>query len=252
MWNDRQAVEIFHLLFLRAFGARVDKALFCLKGGCNLRFFHKSIRYSQDMDLDIQTMAPGTLQNNVKRLLAAPAFTHSLRAQGIEITRTAQPKQTGTTQRWKIGLRILDSGAEVPTKIEFSRRGLNDEKPLASVDAEIIRTYRLYPVILQHYSVHTAFAQKVSALALREQVQSRDVFDLKLLLDAGGGGKALPAPTAVHLAAAINNAMAVDYDAFAGQVLAYLEPEYQEHYRSRRAWNELQEQVVGGLAALRP
>jgi predicted nucleotidyltransferase component of viral defense system len=252
MWNDRQAVEIFHLLFLRAFGARVDKALFCLKGGCNLRFFLKSIRYSEDMDLDIQTMAPGTLQNNVNRLLVAPAFAQSLRAQGIEITRTAQPKQTGTTQRWKLALRILESGAEVPTKIEFSRRGLDDERPLESVDAEIIRTYRLYPVILQHYSVHTAFAQKVSALALREQVQSRDVFDLKLLLDAGGGGKALPAPTAAHLAAAINNAMAVDYDAFAGQVLAYLEPEYQDHYGSRPAWNELQKQVVGGLTALRP
>jgi hypothetical protein len=47
MWNDRQAIEIFHLLFLRAFGARVDKALFALKGGCNLRFFLKSIRYSK-------------------------------------------------------------------------------------------------------------------------------------------------------------------------------------------------------------
>ncbi len=76
MWTERQTIEIFHLLFLRAFGARVDKALFALKGGCNLRFFLKSIRYSEDMDLDIQTMAVGTLQNNVNRLLEAP---HSLR-----------------------------------------------------------------------------------------------------------------------------------------------------------------------------
>ncbi len=60
MWNDRQTIEIFHLLFLRAFGARVDKSLFALKGGCNLRFFLKSIRYSEDMDLDIHTMAVGT------------------------------------------------------------------------------------------------------------------------------------------------------------------------------------------------
>jgi predicted nucleotidyltransferase component of viral defense system len=74
MWNDRQAIEIFHLLFLRAFGARVDKALFCLKGGCNLRFFLKSIRYSEDMDLDIQTMAPGTLTSNVNRVLDAESF----------------------------------------------------------------------------------------------------------------------------------------------------------------------------------
>src|SRR5215469_10237206 len=103
MWNGRQTIEIFHLLFLRAFGARVDKALFALKGGCNLRFFLKSIRYSEDLDLDIRTLAVGTLQNNVNRILETPAFLHMLRVQGIEIARTALPKQTETTQRWKLG-----------------------------------------------------------------------------------------------------------------------------------------------------
>jgi predicted nucleotidyltransferase component of viral defense system len=252
MWNDRQAIEIFHLMFLRAFGARVDKALFALKGGCNLRFFLKSIRYSEDMDLDIQTMAVGTLQNNVNRLLETPAFLQALRAQGIELARTAQPKQTGTTQRWKLGLRILESGAEIPTKIEFSRRGLDSQTAVEPVDPEVIRAYRLYPVIVQHYTVRTAFAQKVSALALREQVQSRDVFDLKLLLDAGGAAHPLLPAATKHLVAAIENALAVDYDAFAGQVLAYLEPEYQEYYGNKKAWNQLHEQVSNGLEALRP
>jgi predicted nucleotidyltransferase component of viral defense system len=251
VWTERQTIEIFHLLFLRAFGARVDKALFSLKGGCNLRFFLKSIRYSEDMDLDIQTMAVGTLQNNVNRLLVEPGFLQGLRVQGIELVKTAQPKQTQTTQRWKLALRNTESGAEVPTKIEFSRRGLDDEKAVETVDAAIIRTYRLYPVIVQHYTVHAALAQKVSALALREQVQSRDVFDLKLLMDAGGAERPLPATAAANLTAAIANALAVDYDAFAGQVLAYLEPEYQEHFGNRQAWNELQEQVVNGLEALR-
>jgi len=251
MWSDRQTIEIFHLLFLRAFGARVDKSLFSLKGGCNLRFFLKSIRYSEDMDLDIHTMAVGTLRNNVSHLLEAQSFAQALRAQGIEIARTSLPKQTATTQRWKLALRITESGAEVPTKIEFSRRGLDGEKLVESVDEGIIRAYRLYPVIVQHYSVHTAFAQKVSALALREQVQSRDVFDLKLLLDSGGAEQPLPATAAANLATAIDNALAVDYDAFAGQVLAFLEPEYQEHYGKRKAWTELQGQVVGGLEALR-
>jgi|ERR1700722_382107 predicted nucleotidyltransferase component of viral defense system len=251
MWNERQIIEIFHLLFLRAFGARIDKALFVLKGGCNLRFFLKSIRYSEDMDLDIHTMTVGTLRNNIRRLLDAPSFVQTLRAQGIEIARTSLPKQTNTTQRWKLALRITESGAEVPTKIEFSRRGLDGENIVEPVDAEIIRTYRLYPVIVQHYSVHTAFAQKVSALALRDQVQSRDVFDLKLLLDAGGAEQPLPATVAAKLAAAIDNALAVDYAAFAGQVLAFLEPEYQEHYRTRRVWANLQEQVVDALEALR-
>jgi hypothetical protein len=135
--------------------------------------------------------------------------------------------------------------------IPFSRRGLDSEKAVEPVDAGIIRTYRLYPVIVQHYSVHTAFAQKVSALALREQVQSRDVFDLKLLLDAGGAEQPLPATAAANRATAIDNALAVDYDAFAGQVLAFLEPEYQEHYGNRKAWAELQKQVVDGLEALK-
>ena len=251
MWNERQSVEIFHLQFLRAFGARVEKALFALKGGCNLRFFLKSIRYSEDMDLDIHTMAVDTLQNNVNRVLEAPAFIQQLRAQGLELAGTTQPKQTATTQRWKVTLRISESGTQVPTKIEFSRRGLDGDKAVEPVDPGIIRSYRLYPVIVQHYTVHTAFAQKISALALREQVQSRDVFDLKLLMDAGGTQKPIPASAAARLAAAINNAMAVDYDAFAGQVLAYLEPEYQDHFGSKQAWNELQEQVVNALETLR-
>jgi predicted nucleotidyltransferase component of viral defense system len=250
VWNERQTIEIFHLLFLRVFGARVDKALFSLKGGCNLRFFLKSVRYSEDIDLDIQTMSAGTLRNNVSRTLEAQSFAQTLRAQGIEIARTSLPKQSETTQRWKLTLRLTESGVEVPTKIEFSRRGLDGERATESVDAGIIRTYRLYPVIVQHYSVHAAFAQKVSALALRGKVQSRDIFDLKLLLDAGAAEQPLPAMAAAHLAAATENALLVDYDAFAGQVLAFLEPEYQQHYRNRKAWSELQEQVVHALEAL--
>lgn len=251
MWNERQTIEIFHLLFLRAFGARVDKALFALKGGCNLRFFLKSIRYSEDMDLDIRTMSVSTLGSNVARVLEAPHFAHALRAQGIEVARTSQPKQTETTQRWKLTLRLTESGAEVPTKIEFSRRGLDGKKATESVDDGIIRAYQLYPVIVQHYTVHAAFAQKVSALALREQVQARDVFDLKLLQNAGGAEQPLPTKVTANLAAAIEHALEVDYDAFAGQVLAFLEPEYQEQYGSRKVWAQLQQQVVDGLETLK-
>jgi hypothetical protein len=52
-----QAVEQFHLLFLTQLGARFDKKLYALKGGCNLRFFWKSIRYSEGMDLDVREPA---------------------------------------------------------------------------------------------------------------------------------------------------------------------------------------------------
>ena len=46
--------------------------------------------------------------------------------------------------------------------------------------------------------------------------------------------------------------MAIDRDACVGQVLAYLEPEYQSHYGSREAWERLQEDVVVALTVLQP
>ena len=252
MWSEREAIELFHLLFLRAFGARVEKVRYVLKGGCNLRFFHKSIRYSEDMDLDVRTLSVATLRNNVDRVLEAPSFLQTLRAQQIELARVSRPKQTETTQRWKLRLRIGAAGAELPTKIEFSRRAVDQDMVHEAVDPELIHRYRIYPVLVQHYTAAAAFAQKIAALALRTQIQARDVFDLKLLLDAGAGSTPVSPGTIPKLPRAIENAMSIGYDAFAGQVLAYLEPDYQEHYRARRVWDELQEQVVSALEALRP
>ncbi len=247
MWSAREAIEVFHLLFLRAFGARTDRALYALKGGCNLRFFHKSIRYSEDMDLDIRTMSVATLRNNVDRVLEAAPFLQTLRAQQIEISQVSRPKQTETTQRWKLALRSAAAGPDIPTKIEFSRRALDEGVAHEAVDPEVIRRYRLYPILVQHYTARAALAQKIAALALRSQTQARDIFDLKLLLDAGAGSSALPKGIASNLPRAIENAISIGYDEFAGQVLAYLEPEYQDHYRPRHAWEDLQAQVVNAL-----
>jgi predicted nucleotidyltransferase component of viral defense system len=249
MWSPRQAIEVFHLLFLRSFGARVDKTLFALKGGCNLRFYHRSIRYSEDMDLDLRTMAPGTLRSNVEAVLTADAFRHSLRAQELEISAVTAPKQTATTQRWKIALRLADQRDTIPTKIEFSRRALDTGVEVAPVEPELIRRYKLYPVLVQHYSAPAAFSQKVAALALRSETQARDIFDLKLLLDAGA------APTAISpewVPAAIENAMTIGFDDFTGQVIAYLEPEHQADFRGRAPFDRLQQQVIDALQALLP
>lgn len=249
MWNDRQAIEVFHLLFLRALSTRVDSALYVLKGGCNLRFFCRSIRYSEDIDLDVRTIAVQTLKKNVGALLAAPAFDRTLRAQRIELSDFSAPKQTQTTQRWKLQIRLEGTAQNVPTKIEFSRRQFHSDLAFEPVDPEIISRYRLYPVLVQHYTPAAAFAQKIEALALRNETQARDLFDLKLLLDAGA--RVTPGESIrKRLRAAIENAMGIGYDSFAGQVLAYLEPEYQKHYRSRKVWEALQDEVVRALEAL--
>jgi predicted nucleotidyltransferase component of viral defense system len=252
MWTERQAIEIFHLHFLRSFSARVDKALFALKGGCNLRFYHRSIRYSEDMDLDIRTMAPATVRSNAETVLEANSFRQALRAQQLEVAEFSAPKQTQTTQRWKIRLRLLIPQATIPTKIEISRRALDEGVALAAVEPELIRRYRMYPVLVQHYGAAAAFAQKISALAQRTETQARDIFDLKTLADAGAASTPLSKKQRDQLPRAIDNAMSIGFEEFIGQVVAFLEPEHQDDFRGRAAWEALQEQVVDTLRGLAP
>jgi hypothetical protein len=110
-----------------------------------------------------------------------------------------------------------------------------------------VRVYELLPVLAQHYSRETAYFQKISALSLRKVPQARDVFDLKLLLDGGAGKDKLPAKVAGEISRALENAMTIGFDEFSGQVLAYLAPEYQEYYGSRKVWEALQNEVIGAL-----
>src|SRR5947207_4888042 len=103
-YNSRQSMELFHLLFLCQLGRKVDKKRYALKGGCNMRFYFKSIRYSEDMDIDIQIINKDTLFKNVNKLLSSIPFNNILQTQGMEILNISTPKQTPTTQRWKIEL----------------------------------------------------------------------------------------------------------------------------------------------------
>lgn len=230
----------------------MDKSLFAIKGGCNLRFFCRSVRYSEGIDFDIRTMAPGMLANNVDTILASPAFTQALRVKQIEVEHVTSAKQTGTTQRWKVGLRLA-GGPPIPTKIEFSRRpGLDDGHELEPVDPELIRTYQLQPVLSQHYSLEAAFRQKIGALSRRTVTQARDIFDLKLLLDAGAGQEKLPKDLAAEISQAVENAVTIGFDEFSGQVRAYLAADYQEYHGTKKVWETLQQQVVDALEKRQP
>ena len=102
IYDPVQHVEFFHLAFLDFLGRKLDKRLYALKGGCNLKFFLKSIRYSQDIDLDIKTVGVATLQNMVGKILNSPGLAMLLQSHSIEIAQISEAKQTETTQRWKI------------------------------------------------------------------------------------------------------------------------------------------------------
>jgi hypothetical protein len=182
----------------------------------------------------------------------SPCLAQALRTRQIEVEHVTSAKQTDTTQRWKIGIRLA-GGPAIPTKIEFSRRsGLDDGHLLEPVDAELVRTYELYPVLTQHYSREAAFRQKIAALSRRTETQARDIFDLKLLLDGEAGREKLPADTAAEIPRAVENAMTIGFDEFSGQVRAYLAADYQEYYGTRKVWEALQHAVVSALEQHQP
>jgi len=180
------SVELFHLLLLDVLGRKADRKQYALKGGCNLRFFMRSIRYSEDMDIDVGSGLPkDKLEDLVKRILASKSFTNLLDLRRIRIEECSAPKQTDTTQRWKFGLALGRSSVLLRTKIEFSRRGMDDEISFDPIDPLLIRTYELTPVLASHYTSQSAIDQKIRALATRREVQARDVFDVDLLLNSG-------------------------------------------------------------------
>ena len=253
--SDRAAVEVFHLAFLRSLVVGpTEKAHVTVKGGCNLRFFFKSPRYSEDMDLDVGVIAPGTLKKNVDKLLSGPQLGRQLSALGLGIRESTAPKQTETTQRWKIQLET-ENGTNLPTKIEFSRRPAEDDAELASVDRTLLDTYGLASVNARHYTFSAAIRQKVRALAQRKIAQARDVFDLDLLLTRAG--RAATDPTHTRdildiLDGAQKRALSISHDEYSAQVIAYLTPEEQELYRSEDTWEQMRIHVADTLERMKP
>lgn len=248
--TDRQNIEVFQLLFLRAIAIGPQKSHLIVKGGCNLRFFFGSVRYSEDLDLDVSVVARETLRKNVDKVLASPVLRRPLAVYGLEIDGVSAPKQTDTTQRWKIKLRAVARSVALNTKIEVSRRGGSDGARLEAVNAALAYTYRMTPPLVCHYLPNAAIGQKIEALAGRTEVQARDVFDLALLLAHAQGKVSVTPEIKKVVARAIVRAVEISYDDYAAQVLAYLAPEEGEPYKSRESWEAQQLQVVDALERL--
>lgn len=175
------------------------------------------------------------------------SLTYTLEAKGITIVRISEPKQTETTQRWKLALQSTQSELPIPTKIEFSRRTVDESYQFEPVNSMLIHQYQMYPVLTNHYTKEAALLQKLWALHSRKETQARDIFDLKLLLDAGAPlppQKKLPKDDIEQM---LQNIASVSFAHFQGQVLAYLEAEYQKHYGSPQIWEQMQNQVQAVL-----
>ena len=238
-------MELFHLLLLDLLARKANPRHYALKGGCNLRFFMKSIRYSEDMDIDVAAALPkDKLSDLVERILASKSFSDLLALKGLRIAEQSALKQTDTTQRWKFGLERVGSPLLLRTKIEFSRRGMDTGIAVGPVEPLLIRTYALTPILARHYEPQTALDQKIRALAQRQKTQTRDVFDLALLLNAGITRG--PVDTALCLQAQ-ENAFAVTFDMYKAQVVSFLNPDHQNQYDSPAIWDTMVLRVAEAL-----
>ena len=252
IFTSLQIREIFHLEFLRWFSRKLASDRYCLKGGVNLRLFFKSIRYSEDMDIDLIGARVDKVKKTVMDILSVRGFSDSLKSFGIE--KVVPPdihkaKQTETTQRFKIHL-LTSSGEDLFTKIEFSRRGMQEAAVVESVSASILRAYKMGPLLIPHYNAASAIAQKIQALAQRSAVQARDIFDLFVLSSQYDEtrrtslGRNAPA-----LKTARDNIFLVDFPQFRDTVVAYLGADDQRAYASPAVWDDIQLKTAHFLEA---
>jgi predicted nucleotidyltransferase component of viral defense system len=224
----------------------IDKRFYILKGGCNLRFYFKSFRYSEDIYFDTQVISPVTLRRNINGIFESASLKNILQTTGISIANISTPKQTPTTQRWKVALDILEQTSGAHTKIEFSRRGKLSGVIFEAVDSSITQEYHLHPIFLSHYDRASAIFQKIDALAGRNITQARDVFDLYLLVNSESTTQikekltlAEQSHAKMQVAKAMENLNSLTYQDFQSQVVAYLSADYQKMYSSKEIWQQI-------------
>ncbi len=247
MHSPLELREIFHLEFLSWLGRSLKPGDYCLKGGANLRFFFGSIRYSEDMDMDVGGIEVHALRDAVMKILASPRFQGNLRPFGVERVvppDTVRAKQTETTQRFKVHL-VTSAGEDLFTKVEFSRRGFKGTTVFEPVTDAVLRSYKLSPLLVPHYDIRSALAQKVAALATRSVIQARDIFDLYMLSsrfdpDAAGGRPASEARLSeAQVKKAHDNVFEVSFEQFRDTVGSYLAPDDRGVYDSAPLWDEM-------------
>lgn len=251
MRSALQHVECFHLVFLRLLEARLDRSTWVVKGGVNLRAWFGSLRYSEDLDIDVLRGSSHALQAKVDKLLSGATLRDMLAAQGLSLRRVSKPKQTETTQRWKIEIGADGTSLPLHTRVEFSRRGSEEEHVLEPVRAEIVRPYGLSAPTANHYTARSTVRHKIQALAGRAEPQARDVWDLELLLRTTPADPRPPTPAlAKATAVALERALSLPFEAFKAQVVPFLAPEHQEVYGTPESWASICGLVVDRLAAL--
>lgn len=245
--NFREAVEKFHLVFLKHFAPLAGVGTVCLKGGVNLRLYHNSPRLSEDIDFDARKVGVEILKKNVNKVLAGRPLLMELAAAGMDLVEVNAAKQTATVQRWKV--QLVHQAHPVTTRLEFSRRV---DEEFESCRAEppsplILAERRVVPFVFNHYTAEAAYRQKVHALALRTQVQARDAFDLDHL---SATAKADAEVSPQIAARALEQLSLITFEMFKEQVVPFLPADLAEYHGTPATWEALAKRVGKALARI--
>lgn len=252
MFTPLQQREVFHLSFLKLFIRRVRPNSYALKGGTNLRFFYKSPRYSEDMDLDVKGIPLFQLKKVVMEILSSQTLLTTLRPFQIDSIvppNIQKAKQTETVQRFKVHL-ITAAAEDLFTKIEFSKRRLEKGFQPEPVQDSILFGYKQPPLIISHYPAEIALAQKIKALLDRTVSQARDVFDIFMLLTQLERNKLDTIKKSFpkdQLKRVEDRLLTLDYKLFSDTVCSYLTEEDRLYYDQPKIWETILLKVGGFL-----
>ena len=247
--NTLQIEEIFRLIFLRALVRKIPVSSFSTKGGCNLRFFFGSERYSEGIEMDVSGVAVHVLKDQVMSIFNSSGMIDTLRTFGIEEIHPpalARQKQTETVQRFKAHL-TTSAGEDIATKIEFSRRGLEAPIRAEPILLTVLASYRMAPLIVPHYTTVAAVRQKIQALVTRRQPEARDVFDLYVLSSHVEAQRLQLSGLASNddLLQALERVDSIEYEQYRDTVVGFLPPEEQESYDDSLMWDQIRLVVIG-------
>lgn len=250
MISGTQAREAVHVLLLRELQEVKDARAVILKGGVNLRLFHGSPRYSEDMDLDGESNARLAIRSTIRGIFDDREFARSLTRLGL---RGVDPKEgpnkdTETTFRYKFHV-LAPGNQSYGTKVEVSFRDRNEADSFDLVEPDPDRVGRFLPadeaLAVQRYGREAALRQKVEALAGRTRIEARDIFDIHMLL----GEEEPPGSVLVGFLAenvdsgtldlAQERALELEYPEYESLVVRFLEDRVRERYRSPERWDEL-------------
>lgn len=252
MFTDLQRREIFHFIFLERFLKITDSNLYSLKGGVNLRFYFNSPRYSEDMDLDVFGGSVETLKKNGYKILEDISFLKQLNSYGISeliLGDKNKAKHTETVQKFKLNL-VTNSGVNLPTKVEFSRRkSEKDFVKIEKMDDKIAKSYNRVPYFCSHYPADSAIIQKINALAYRTETQARDLFDLELLISNQIFNQRFifEKINSDLIFQVIEKAESIHFDQYRGQVLEFISEEKLDSYSKKKNWEKLRLKVISYL-----